>query len=158
MTFAKTANKNPIARFAALVHDIGKGGTPPEMLPHHYRHELRGLKIFEKMCVRLNMPGNWRKFSRIVIAEHMRAPLMTKPGKIVNLLLHLNKSKINVKDFCDVIRADHGTLPPHLEKAEEIIFELLKVDGRSVPKELYGEDVGKKILENRIRRFTEMKF
>lgn len=28
-------------RFAALVHDLGKGVTPKEMLPHHYGHEKR---------------------------------------------------------------------------------------------------------------------
>ena len=46
---AKT-NSKPVVRFAALVHDLGKGTTPPEMLPHHYHHEKRGLEVFRK-CV-----------------------------------------------------------------------------------------------------------
>ena len=39
---SKTANV--AARFAALVHDLGKGMTPKAMEPHHYGHEQRGLE------------------------------------------------------------------------------------------------------------------
>ena len=40
-------------RFAGLVHDIGKGATPPEMLPHHYGHE----KIGGEILIEVGMNG-----------------------------------------------------------------------------------------------------
>ena len=149
-------NSKPLVRFAALVHDLGKGTTPAEMLPHHYFHETRGLEVFDEMKQRLKMPSDWVKFSKLVIAEHMRAPLFSKPGKKVDLLMKLNSKKINLKDFNDVIRADHKGLPPYLENSEYIINELLKVKGTSAPPELKGQAVGKWIRSERIRQFINL--
>lgn len=151
-----SVNKKPEIRFAALVHDIGKGTTPLEMLPHHYQHEKRGLKVLEKFCRRIPLPNTWKKIAAFVIKEHMRAPLLTKPGKIVELLLNLHKSKISVEDFKDCIRADHKGLPPYLEQAEFFLSELLKVGGKDAPTELTGEATGKWILDERIRKFVRL--
>ena len=87
----------------------------------------------------------------------MRAPTMTAPGKITDFLLKLQKSKIATKDFNDIIRADHHGLPPHLEKADFILRELLKVNADSVPKIFVGEEIGRELRLNRIRRFVELR-
>ena len=150
-----SVNKNPEVRFAALVHDIGKGATPLEMLPHHYMHEMRGLKVFEKMAIKIPLPNYWKKIAIFVIREHMRAPMLTKPGKIVELLMKLHHSKISVKDFNDIIRADHGDLPPHLLHAQYFIDNLLKVSGNDAPPELIGKNIGNWIFQERIRKFLK---
>ena len=150
-------NSKPVVRFSALVHDLGKGQTPPEMLPHHYMHEKKGLDVLDKMAARIHLPGNWKKISKFVMEEHMRAPTMTAPGKITDFLLKLQKSKIATKDFNDIIRADHHGLPPHLEKADFILRELLKVNADSVPKIFVGEEIGRELRLNRIRRFVELR-
>lgn len=150
-------NPKPIVRFAALMHDIGKGTTPPEMLPHHYRHEKRGLDVLRQMDKRMTLPVDWKKSAAFVIREHMRAPLLKHAGKIVDLLLNLSVQKISVRDFCDIINADNHGLPPYLAHAEEIIAELLKVNGRDAPPELRGKAVGKWIHDERIRRFVTLK-
>ena len=54
-------NSKPMVRFAALMHDIGKGTTPPEMLPHHYHHEKRGLDVLNQMNQRMTLPNEWKK-------------------------------------------------------------------------------------------------
>lgn len=149
-------NPKPMVRFAALMHDIGKGTTPPEMLPHHYRHEQRGLEVLEKMNRRMKLPKEWKKSAAFVIREHMRAPRLEKPGKIVDLLLKLNGLKLGVKDFCDIIRADNHGLPPYLEHAQKIIDELLKIGGKDAPPELKGSQVGQWIQAARIRHFVEL--
>ena len=149
-------NPKPMVRFAAMMHDIGKGTTPPEKLPHHYKHELRGLKVLEQMNRRMTLPNEWKKSAAFVIREHMRAPQMKKPGKIVDLLLRLNGLKLGVKDFCDIIRADNHGLPSYLEHAREIIDELLKIGGKDAPPELKGAEVGKWIHAARTRRFVEI--
>ncbi|MBQ4402833.1 MAG: HD domain-containing protein [Selenomonadaceae bacterium] len=151
-------NQKPMVRFAALMHDIGKGTTPPEMLPHHYKHEKRGLEVLNKMNRRMTLPSEWKKSAAFVIREHMRAPRLEKPGKIVDLLLRLNGLKFGVKDFCDIINLDNHGLPYYLEHAQEIIGELLKIGGKDAPPELEGAQVGDWIHAARIRRFVELKF
>lgn len=149
-------NPKPLVRFAALMHDIGKGATPPEILPHHYLHELRGLEVLREMNRRMTLPNDWKKVAAFVIREHMRAPRLEKAGKVVELLLALNSLNISVKDFCDVIRADNHGLPSYLEHAQEIIDELLKIGGKDAPPELRGSAVGKWIREERIRKFVAL--
>ena len=149
-------NPKPIVRFAALFHDIGKGTTTPELLPHHYKHEKRGLEVLDAMNKRMILPNEWKKIAAFVIREHMRAPRLEKAGKIVELLLKVYGLKISVKDFCDIISMDNHGLPPYLEHAQEIIDELLKVGGKDAPPELKGAEVGKWILEERIRRFVKI--
>ncbi len=149
-------NPNPMVRFAALMHDIGKGLTPPEMLPHHYLHEKRGLELLNQMNRRMTLPGEWKKSAAFVIREHMRAPRLEKPGKIVDLLLSLNGLKFGVNGFCDIIRIDNHGLPPYLEHAQEIIDELLKIGGKDAPPELVGKSIGKWILNARIHRFVQI--
>lgn len=149
-------NPKPMVRFAALMHDIGKGTTPPEMLPHHYQHEKRGLEVLNDMNRRMTLPTDWKKSAALVIREHMRAPRLTKSGKIVDLLLGLNSSKLGVKNFCDIIRVDNHGLPPYLEHAQEIIDALLKIGGKDAPSELTGKAVGKWIHDERIRRFVKL--
>lgn len=146
-------NPKPVVRFAALMHDIGKGTTPEDMLPHHYQHEKRGLEVLSQMNQRMILPNEWKKFAALVIREHMRAPRLSKAGKIVDLLLSL---KFIAKDFCDIIRLDNHGLPPYLEHAQEIIEELLKIGGKDAPPELEGAQVGKWIHAARVRRFVEI--
>lgn len=149
-------NSKPMVRFAALMHDIGKGTTPLEMLPHHYKHENRGLQVLDKMNRRMTLPSEWKKSAAFVIREHMRAPRLEKAGKIVDLLLRLNGLKLGVKDFCDIIRIDNHGLPPYLEHTQEIIDELLKIGGKDAPSELEGLQIGQWIYAARIRRFAEI--
>ena len=149
-------NPKPLVRFAALAHDFGKGTTPVEMLPHHYKHEQRGLNVLNKMNKRMTLPSKWKSAAAFVIREHMRAPRLKKPGKVVELLMRLHTAKISVEDFCDIIRIDNHGLPPYLEHAHEIIAELLKVTGKDAPPELTGKDIGQWINDERIRRFVKL--
>lgn len=52
---AKLSDKLEV-RFGAMVHDLGKGITPEEMLPRHLGHELAGVPLVEKLCDRLKAP------------------------------------------------------------------------------------------------------
>ena len=149
-------NTKPMVRFAALMHDIGKGTTPLEMLPHHYKHEKRGLEVLNQMNKRMTLPNEWKKSAAFVISEHMRVARLNKAGKIVDLLLRLNGLKLGIKDFCDIIRLDNHGLPPYLEHAQEIIDELLKIGGKDAPTELKGSEVGQWIRTARIRHFIKI--
>ena len=144
------------ARFAALVHDIGKGKTPEEMLPHHYGHEQRGLLVVDAWNKRMTLPKAWLMAARFVIKEHMRAPLLKKTGKIADLLLAIEKSGLSFADFRRIICADHGTLPYYLVHGEELLRKMLQVRGTEAPPELRGADVGKWLREERVRRLAQL--
>ena len=47
-------------RFAALMHDLGKGTTPKELLPRHTGHEARSVDLLRILCDRLRIPGECR--------------------------------------------------------------------------------------------------
>ncbi len=57
-------------RFAALVHDLGKGTTPPEEWPSHRGHEERSVALLEALCARLRLPGEYRDLAVIVARHH----------------------------------------------------------------------------------------
>ncbi len=50
-------------RFAVLIHDLGKGVTPPAEWPRHIAHEQRGLKLVDAVCRRLKSPAAHRELA-----------------------------------------------------------------------------------------------
>jgi tRNA nucleotidyltransferase (CCA-adding enzyme) len=74
-------------RFAALMHDLGKGATPPEDWPAHHGHEGLGLKLIEALCKRLKVPNECRELALMTAREHgnvSRAEIL-RANTIVNL-------------------------------------------------------------------------
>jgi tRNA nucleotidyltransferase (CCA-adding enzyme) len=59
-------------RFAALVHDLGKGVTPPELWPSHVGHEQAGVRVIAQLCERLKVPNEHRELGQLVSREHQR--------------------------------------------------------------------------------------
>ena len=57
-------------RFAALVHDLGKGTTPPAEWPSHRGHEERSVALIESLAARLRIPGDYRELALIVARYH----------------------------------------------------------------------------------------
>jgi tRNA nucleotidyltransferase (CCA-adding enzyme) len=67
---AALLSDSPAVRFAALVHDLGKGLTPKEMWPHHYSHEKLGLSTLEQLCTRLRVPNTYKTLATHVMRYH----------------------------------------------------------------------------------------
>ncbi|MFN3295880.1 multifunctional CCA addition/repair protein [Caldimonas sp.] len=57
-------------RFACLMHDLGKGTTPPELLPRHIGHEQRSVGLLREVCQRLRVPTECREMAEVVAREH----------------------------------------------------------------------------------------
>lgn len=146
-------NEDVVTRFAALAHDLGKGTTPSEMLPHHYGHEDRGIEVLDAWGKRLPFSTRWRETARFVIAEHMRAPRLNKPGKIVRLLLALDRLPIGVVGFSLIIQKDHGSLPSYLAHASEYLRLIQSVRGTDAPKGLRGKAIGDWLLSRQIQLY-----
>lgn len=56
-------------RFAALVHKLGKAGTPPEIWPHHHRHEERSHAAVEALAVHMAVPADALAIAHLAIDE-----------------------------------------------------------------------------------------
>lgn len=57
-------------RFAAQVHDLGKGVTPEDEWPSHKLHCHTGLKLIEALCARIRVPNEYRDLALAVCAQH----------------------------------------------------------------------------------------
>ncbi|MBX2825631.1 MAG: multifunctional CCA addition/repair protein [Gammaproteobacteria bacterium] len=61
---------DPLVRFAALCHDLGKAKTPKDKLPSHPGHEEVGATITSELCQRLRVPGRYRDIAELVARYH----------------------------------------------------------------------------------------
>ncbi|MFU8821675.1 MAG: multifunctional CCA addition/repair protein [Gammaproteobacteria bacterium] len=57
-------------RFAVLLHDLGKGTTPPQFWPAHHGHEDRSVTLARRLCERLRAPTSFRELAEIVARFH----------------------------------------------------------------------------------------
>lgn len=57
-------------RWAALMHDLGKGNTPAELLPRHCGHEERGHVLVAALCARLKVPVDCRDLALLAARYH----------------------------------------------------------------------------------------
>ena len=71
LTQAAKLSDDPKVRFAALVHDLGKGITPKEQWPKHIEHESRGVPLVEALCDRYRIPNDYRELAIIVTKYHL---------------------------------------------------------------------------------------
>jgi tRNA nucleotidyltransferase (CCA-adding enzyme) len=89
---AAKLSEDPVVRFAALTHDLGKGTTPPEEWPRHIAHEQRGVALVEALCDRLRIPNAHRELAVLVSRYHLEAHRVEelRTGTLLDLLEHLD--------------------------------------------------------------------
>jgi tRNA nucleotidyltransferase (CCA-adding enzyme) len=81
-----------VTRFAALLHDLGKGITPADQWPRHIGHEEKSVTLIEALCARLRCP---REFKDLAISvaryhTHCHRALELKPSTLVDLFDQLD--------------------------------------------------------------------
>jgi len=79
---------DPVVRFAALTHDLGKGTTPKKILPHHYDHEERGYHLVKELCKRYKIPNQFRQLAEITSRyhTHVHRAFEIKPKTLLKVL------------------------------------------------------------------------
>ncbi|MEE8379228.1 MAG: multifunctional CCA addition/repair protein [Gammaproteobacteria bacterium] len=88
---AKLSPDNEI-RFAALLHDLGKGTTPKSEWPRHIGHEQRGVPLVTELCTRYRVPNNYRELAELVTHYHLHYFRIgeMRPDTIVKTLQNLD--------------------------------------------------------------------
>lgn len=88
MEQAALLSADPLMRFAALVHDLGKAITPASVLPSHKGHEQGGLPLIKQLCERLRVPKKYQSLA-LAVAEyhlHMHKMMELKPSTVLRML------------------------------------------------------------------------
>ena len=143
-------------RFAGLVHDLGKGVTPIEILPHHYGHEDKGGDVLLNWNKRMTLPKKWVQGGLFVIKEHMRAARLGKASKIVDFLLLVEKNPLGFEGFNQVVLADNKSLPYYLANYKSYLKKLHSVSMKNCPTHLQGKAIGEWLRNEQINIFKSV--
>ena len=94
----------------ALLHDVGKGVTPVELLPKHLMHEENGMPIVRAICKRLGLSKDISELSVLMCELHLRCHRLPdmRPKKIHALILKLDgiRRPDRVKKFAHACESD----------------------------------------------------
>lgn len=89
--------------FGALVHDLGKGVTPEEDLPHHINHEVLGVPLVRSLGERLEICESMIAFGELCAKEHLNVHkfLDLRPVKKVDFLTRVHEFGVAHHNFED---------------------------------------------------------
>lgn len=108
LDYTSNLTDNLEIRFSALVHDLGKGLTPKEEYPHHYHHEINGIKLVQTLGERIGVPKRWIRSGKVACREHMRGGIFykMKSSKQVDFIERVSRTHLGLKGLQIVVNAD----------------------------------------------------
>lgn len=79
-------------RVATLLHDLGKGTTPKDILPRHIGHDERGAKLVKEVSKRLRLPNDCSQLAYMVAKFHIKEHqvMQMKPSTLLTFLVQLD--------------------------------------------------------------------
>lgn len=85
-------SSDPVVRFAALTHDLGKADTPSDQWPSHKGHEWRSVYRVRRLCERLKAPREYRQLAELGARYHSRCHHLAelRPATILDTLERLD--------------------------------------------------------------------
>ena len=110
-----------------LFHDLGKGTTPVDILPHHYKHELRSFDLVTDLMEDHRFPKKTKEFSIMFAKLHMRMNIIEdlSAKKLVRYLVAIPKKFHH--DFLIAARSDTSSVErPGVEEKGIKLFEAAK--------------------------------
>jgi len=158
---------SPEVRFAALVHDLGKGLSPKQHWPHHYGHETSGLPILDKMCDRLRVPNSFKSLALQVMQYHTHChrAFELRASTIADMLAALGAYKQTNKlpEFLLACEADAKgrTGFEHVSYPQAEMIKLAAKSAASIDtsailySELQGAEIGEAIHRLRIKAIAD---
>jgi tRNA nucleotidyltransferase (CCA-adding enzyme) len=108
--YAAKQNFSLPIRFAALVHDLGKGTTPVDILPRHIGHEARSVHLLKDVCKRLRVPNDCKDLAQMVAKFHgkLHQALKMRPDTLLEFLIELDafRQPERLNDFLKACECD----------------------------------------------------
>jgi len=151
---------DPQVRFAALTHDLGKGITPKDILPHHYGHEESGVRLVKELCERFKVPNQYRQLAEITSRyhTHVHRAFEVKPKTLLKVLNNTDafRKPERFKQFITACIADSHGRPGYenYDYRQAPFFELVRdkaaaVDGQAIIKDGFENEKISEELYNR---------
>lgn len=156
-------------RFAVLVHDLGKGITPDDVLPSHRGHESAGLPLVKAVCRRLRAPNPVTSLSLGVCEYHLHChkAFDLKPQTVLKLLRALDalRKPEKFEQFLQSCEADaRGRLGledreyPQVDYLRAARAAAANVDPQALIAEGFqGAELGKALDRARLKALTDLK-
>lgn len=153
----------PEVRFAALMHDLGKGLTPKEHWPKHHGHEEKGVGAIKQLCKRLAVPNVYADLAQKVAKYHTHChrAFELKPSTLLKTLEAIDtfRQPEKLDMYLLACEADsrgrtgfENKLYPQSEYMQKA-FEAAKQVNAAVFVEqgITGKQVGEEVTKERIR-------
>jgi tRNA nucleotidyltransferase (CCA-adding enzyme) len=130
--------EDPQVRFAAQVHDLGKGITPENEWPSHKMHAQTGVALIKSLCERIKVPNKFKQLAMVSCKQHtnIHRAMELRPETFIKVLTQIDvwRKPDALEQVLLVCQADHqGRLgleeTPYPQKAR---FELAYRAAQSV--------------------------
>lgn len=84
---AQKLSDSTAVRWAALIHDLGKGRTPKSEWPRHFGHEKKGLSPVKQLCNRLKAPNDAKTLALLSseFHTHVHRAFELRPDTLLKL-------------------------------------------------------------------------
>ncbi len=103
-------NHNLGVRWACLLHDLGKGITPADILPRHIGHEHRGVPLIQAVNQRLRVPRDIAELALLVGEYHLQChtAMELRPATLLKLLMRMDclRRPQRLEDFVNACEMD----------------------------------------------------
>jgi len=164
---ATRLSENPLVRFAALTHDLGKGLTPKDRWPSHHSHETTGLTALDSLCERFRVPSEYRKLAAKVMRFHSRChhAFELRPATLLDTLQALDalRRKEQLELFLLACQADATGRKGFQERSypQAELFRAAQKAALAVSVEplieegLRGAEIGEALRRKRIQAITQ---
>lgn len=166
---AALLTEDPVVRFAALTHDLGKGTTPTDQLPRHIAHEERGVGLVDAMCERLKIPNAYRELGVLVSRYHLHMHKIAelRPSTLLELLESLDafRRPARFEQFvlaCEADARGRKGLEERDYPQAEYLRRVRQVAANATLNEaeradLQGFEIAQRLRDKRIRALKEFK-
>ena len=162
----------PLAvRFACLVHDLGKGTTPQDVLPRHIGHEQRSSRLLKTVAERLRVPVDCRELADVVAREHgnihrsselgaaalvrllERCDAIRKPARLDEILLACECDARGRLGYEDAPYPQRARINAALAAVQSVVTS--SIAAQAAAQGLQGAKVGERIHAARVRAVAD---
>jgi tRNA nucleotidyltransferase (CCA-adding enzyme) len=157
-------------RYAALVHDLGKGLTPREEMPSHFGHDVKGAPLVREFSDKLTVPAKMRDHAVKATRYHMYMHKLESINPKTYVKMFDDMSILNDPESVNVlynvgIFDERGRLGSEENEVHRLVFLLIAADAYKSVKfadvfpngETRGHVIQEKMRQARVKAVSEAK-